>query len=208
MLFRSRQKLKLSLVSILAVPLLVYAPISPIGRIIAPGYGDTVSEEAHHALWKFGIQMAMEHPLIGVGLANFKPMTARYHVLGYASAMGHNTYIETAAELGFPGLLLFLSIMVSTLLLLQRVRNNAAVQKDVLVFALSTAIQEGIVGFAIAAFFFSGEYEKPFWIAIFLSSVLHKIAQQRRPVRSNGIRPQSADVINLVPRHAYQPAST
>jgi O-antigen ligase len=184
MLFRSKQKLKLSLISILAVLLLVYAPMSPIKRIIAPGYGDTASKEAHHALWRFGIQMAIEHPLTGIGLANFKPMTERYHVLSYASAIGHNTYIEVAAELGFPGLLVLLSIMISTLLLLQRVRTNAAVQKDALIFALSTGIQEGIVGFAIAAFFFSAEYEKPFWIAIFLSSVLHRIAQQRRLVRS------------------------
>src|SRR5205823_1040459 len=42
-LVRGKQKLRLLIISTLMVPLLLFAPMSPIKRIIAPEYGDTAS---------------------------------------------------------------------------------------------------------------------------------------------------------------------
>ena len=187
MFLRSRHKFRLVMTGLLLVPLLVFAPTSPIKRIVAPEYGDIASTSAHETLWRFGVQMALEHPLAGIGLGNFKPMTVRYHILEHAAAVGHNSYIEMATELGVFGFLAFVGIIASTLVLLEKIQKRASQIRDKYLAALSAGLQEGLIGFAVAAFFFSAQYEKPLWIAIFLSSALFGIAQRSTSARGASV---------------------
>lgn len=59
--------------------------------------------------WRGGIQMAMDHPF-GVGPGNFNQYIGEYspEVQGLSP---HSTYIQCLAELGFPGLTLFIIIL-------------------------------------------------------------------------------------------------
>src|SRR5207245_3643202 len=83
--------------------------------------------------------------------------------------LAHNSYLEYAAELGIPAFLIFLGILASTFFLLEQVRRHALERKDTFLKQVALGLQAGLIGFAGSAFFFSAEYEKPFWLVVFIS---------------------------------------
>lgn len=177
--FNSNRKLPALGFLLLLVPLLFLMPSSPIKRILSPSYSDITSTENRKALWKAGFELAQEHPLTGIGLGKYKGAMEHLGVLGTATGgMAHNTYLEYAAELGVFGLLLYLGVLISAYRLLGKIRAKARDQQD-LFYCVSTGMQAGLIGFAGAAFTFSAEYEKPFWIVISLSACLPALLQAR-----------------------------
>jgi len=191
MFLRYKKKSRVLLVGVLMVPILLFAPMSPIKRLTDPNYGDTLSADDHLKLWKFGVQAALQNPVFGIGLSNFKRFAARAHVTergdGYVA---HNTYVEFAAELGVLGFLLYMGIVSSTLILLEKVRRRAKVLRHRYLEALAIGLQEGLIGFGVAAFFVSAQYQKPLWIAIFLTTPLAAIARREFALIKNRRRAQ------------------
>ena len=71
-------------------------------------------------LWKKTLQMTKEHPLLGVGPSNWNLSISTYGTdqlswsdRFYVPDRVHNVYLQMAAELGVPGLLLFLSFWIA-----------------------------------------------------------------------------------------------
>lgn len=58
--------------------------------------------------WNIGIQTIGEHPLFGIGMNQIRQIPS----IGYSTAHVHNHYIHTAAELGIPGLMAYLAILI------------------------------------------------------------------------------------------------
>jgi len=65
--------------------------------------------------WKSGVNMIMQNPFLGVGVAefgnNFLKYTNTYSFVGWSGMSCHNFFIETGAEIGLLGLLAFLMIL-------------------------------------------------------------------------------------------------
>jgi len=67
-------------------------------------------------LWKRSLKMTEDYPLTGVGVGNFYRTNVHYkdNSLGrWDSENTHNYYLQVLAELGVPGLLLFLALLFS-----------------------------------------------------------------------------------------------
>jgi len=69
-------------------------------------------------LWKAGINMIRDHPVVGVGPANFTVALGRYG--GRLPVIGkrlgaHNAYVGMAAEAGIPGVLLYVLLCVAAI---------------------------------------------------------------------------------------------
>ena len=80
-----------------------------------------VSARDRFEILKTGVGIAASHPLLGVGIGCYREANMRYAPqLGERDA--HNTYVSLAAEIGFPGLLLWLGLVGSVL---TRVRSSA-----------------------------------------------------------------------------------
>jgi O-antigen ligase len=175
MLIRSERRLNLLLIATVALIVMLSAPISPIHRLLHPDESDKASAEIHKGLWAAGLDMIRENPFWGIGLGNFRPQIAELRALRDSSGtdpgayMAHNSYLEYAAELGIPALVIFLGILGSTFFLLERVRKNAVKGDDTFLKQVALGLQAGLIGFAGSAFFFSAEYEKPFWLVVFIS---------------------------------------
>jgi O-antigen ligase len=171
---RSRRRGRnLALASILLVPASLFLPSSPIQRFLHPTWVDKASIESRNIAWHGGISMIASHPLLGVGLGNYKPLVTQYEAPGEdVKSIAHNTYIEIGAELGLPALLMFLAILVSTYRSLERVRRQAARSGPRLLELAALGIEGGLVGYCVGAFFLSAEYQKFFWLVIFLSMCL------------------------------------
>ncbi|MBV8306376.1 MAG: O-antigen ligase family protein, partial [Gammaproteobacteria bacterium] len=92
-----------------------------------------------------------DHPLLGVGIGCYNEANAIYSPsLGKRDA--HNTYVLLAAEMGFPGLLLWLGLVWSVLAEVRR--RWRVLEADVGVIQILW-LQRAIVGCLVAAFFAS-----------------------------------------------------
>ncbi|HTY04672.1 MAG TPA: O-antigen ligase family protein [Rhodocyclaceae bacterium] len=94
------------------------------------------------------------HPIFGVGFGMYRQVNAKY-----APSLGekdtHNTYLNLAAETGLPGLILWISLVVSVLLFAYRVRKQAAPDE---VAEPQAWVERALFGYLVAAMF--GTYVK------------------------------------------------
>jgi len=174
----SRQRTKsLIMFAVLIALALLAAPSSPVRRLVDPSRSDTEAADLRLVLWKAGAEMVLDHPFLGVGLGNFAermpdygldPATLDLHVT-------HNTFLQMAAEMGLPSLLVFLSMVFTAFFALNRVRRLA--QSMGLAFFHDTArgFEAGITGYMVAALFVTAQQTRFFWLMLFLSCSLQEL---------------------------------
>jgi O-antigen ligase len=175
--WHTRQRVRnLAVASLCMTLLFVAAPVPAIQRLMKPSYSDQVAAENRRDVWKAGARMIEAKPVLGVGLGEFKPQAPLY-ARGdeHPHNIAHNSYIEYAAELGIPAVLVFLGILFTTISGLRRSRACFRLLAPWLERA-TLGMEAGIVGFAVASFFVSSEYQKLFWFMIFLSAAIQAMA--------------------------------
>lgn len=137
--------------------------------------GLEASNEAHVALFWAALRMISEAPLTGVGPYNFKDLSQAYSGLD-RPAIAHNTFLELAAEAGIPVLLLFLLLLAAVFAAFRRAQAAAGTGPQAAERALlAEGLRGGLLGFLVAAGFISAQYEKWFWLVVFLSIVLDRL---------------------------------
>jgi O-antigen ligase len=106
------------------------------------------SAEQRLEISKVAWRIFTDHPLIGVGIGCYADANERYSAaLGKRDA--HDTYLTLAAELGLPGLLLWLGLVGSVLLHLKRHRSIAVSAAPIQI----VWIYRAVVGFLVAGLF-------------------------------------------------------
>lgn len=154
--------------------------------------GAEVSTRTRVELWRGGIAMIKANPISGVGLDRFKTVVGTYNPKLYnvidRNYIAHNTYVQLAAEGGLPTLFLFLASNLLAAVNFRRCELLAGGDSDV--GRIATAMRFGLQSFAVAAFFLTAQFEKEFWVYIFLSPNLTEIANagvrksQEKPARA------------------------
>jgi O-antigen ligase len=106
-----------------------------------------------------------DHPVVGVGLGAYPNVNGMY-----APELGrrdtHNTYLNLAAEVGVPGLLLWLALIISILKNANRSRKNAV---DAELANKQVWIERTLVGFLVASIF--GTYSALTILYLMLGSI-------------------------------------
>jgi len=90
----------------------------------------------------------------------------------------HNTFLGQLAELGIPGLVLFLGLLGSTLRMLLRTAAKARRAGEMFVNQVASALFLGVIAWCVGAFFISAETSRPIWIAIGICLALPKLIPQ------------------------------
>ena len=134
--------------------------------IVGLGYGSFISEAN---------ELMLRTP--GVDLTN---MTLRPRGL-YA----HNAYIETAAEVGVPGLILFLGMLIATGRALWRTAVRARDAGAGYIMRIANASLISLVAWCIASLFASSETARPLWILIGLSLALPMLIEEHENTRTS-----------------------
>jgi O-antigen ligase len=96
----------------------------------------------------------------------------------------HNTFLGQLAELGIPGLVLFLGLLGSMLRMLLRTAAQARRMGEFFVGQVASALFVGIIAWCIGAAFISAETSRPIWIALGICLALPKLIpeiRERRP---------------------------
>jgi O-antigen ligase len=119
-----------------------------------------------------GIRLALHHPVGGVGTGGFKRGYANLtHLKGKnpKAAASHDTPITVAAELGLPGLALFVWLIVAAFLVPFRVATRAG---PVVTRGAALAFGLALVAIVTHSLFYNSLFEDPlFWGAFALAAV-------------------------------------
>ncbi|HSW50282.1 MAG TPA: O-antigen ligase family protein, partial [Bryobacteraceae bacterium] len=178
-LLRTRKRLLFSFTAAAVLAgLLAFLPQTGLDRILAQDTGTVAATQARIESSKAGWEMLKSSPLTGVGLGMFKPTFAWMNdEMGWAT-IAHNSYIEVAAELGVPALILFLLILWSSWRRARRTSRFLELAGDLAGGKVAVAIEIGIAGYAVGALFLSAEYSRQLWVLVALGAALGRLAME------------------------------
>jgi O-antigen ligase len=146
-------------------------------------------------LWLAARTAFNQHPFEGIGFGAFPSQSTRlllqtpgvqpqvYQITNVGHEV-HNAYLGTAAELGIPGLLLFLGMLGSVGRSLLQTGRRAREVGDELVGRLAMGLVVSLFGWMVASIFLSTETSRVIWIMIGISLALPRLLE----------RPRTADV--------------
>jgi O-antigen ligase len=140
--------------------------------------GLEVSNRAHVALFWAALRMIGDNPLFGVGPLNFKSLSTVYTGLNQGN-IAHNSFLEIAAELGLPVLIVFLMLLATTFRTLGRVARLRGGPEVRELAGWAEGLRSGLLGFLVAGCFISAQYEKILWVTIFVAIAVGDVARRR-----------------------------
>jgi O-antigen ligase len=193
-LFAGRWRLAITamLVAVVAGGILYFTQLAPLPareRVTTASGGSGRTD-----LWTVGWRMVQAHPVTGVGVGNFQAVSANYVlqpgsfqradlIFSNAPKVTHNTYLEVMAEMGVPGLLLFMAAIVSCLTCALRAARIWETRGDAAIEALARGVFLGLIGMLVADFFISDMYSKLLWVMLALGPAMLAIARSETDSR-------------------------
>jgi len=194
MLLRSRERVRaLVLAGVVGVCAFALLPAEQRTRFTEMGEDDT--SIGRITLWHNGIEIANDHPVLGVGYNNW---LRYYGDHGYRSGSGsqlpHNIFVQAGAELGYTGLAAFLVLIGMTFRMNYLTRRRARRLPDGRTFQLmALGFDAGLIGFMASGFFVTVLYYPYFWINYAMTAALYKVIGRRaRAVAAASPRPARA----------------
>ena len=143
--------------------------------------GLEASNKAHTALFFAALRMIADNPIFGVGPLNFKSLSTLYTGLEQGN-IAHNSFLEVAAEFGIPVFMVFVMLIFAAFHILNRATRLGASPEGRDLAGWAEGLRSGLIGFLVAGFFISAQYEKMLWLAVFVTIVLGRFAAEVRAV--------------------------
>lgn len=151
-------------------------------------------------IWEVGWRMFKAHPWTGVGSGNFANTTKDYLFLPGAPTshndfiidepkVAHNMYLEVLADLGIPGMALFLTILGALLwcdIQAMRLFREAG---DRAMEVISRGLLVATIGILATEFFISDQFSKPLWIQLAMGPCLLVIAHRSYGPPERDVKP-------------------
>ena len=131
-------------------------------------------------LARVGLSMTAAHPLLGVGLGNYVPLFWDYNASYMKrAAPSHNMYLDLAAQMGVPALLLYAAVLGVTWRSLRRMERDLKARKAVRSFEylFGLALQAFLLNLAV--FGLSGDVEFDYSAFILLGLAMALIRAHR-----------------------------
>jgi O-antigen ligase len=159
------------LLALVTVPLLPGSYLGHMGTITNMRSDESGSAQARWAGMVAATSLALKHPILGVGAG--MNILALNETSGASWKEVHNVYLEYAADLGLPGLVLFLALFWSCVSRTRRTQRAAAgVPGLEALFHYGVAVEASLAGFAVAAMFHPVGYHFYFYIIAGLAVAL------------------------------------
>ena len=174
----------------------IFAVVMPSGyservlTIFNPSKDPTNSAQERQEILARGVDLALHHPIAGVGMGNFPEYTVKGKV-------AHNSYLEIAAELGWIGLAAYLTFLLAPFRSLKKIEryllaagSSSDGTESQELYYLSVGLQAVMVAFLVCSFFSSSQY---FWHPYYIvgySIALRRICAARL---ASGQTPASAE---------------
>jgi O-antigen ligase len=125
-----------------------------IATIFNTEQDETGSAQLRRDLMERAASIAINRPILGVGMGNF-------HIYSIREKEAHNAYLEIAAELGVMGLIAYLIVIFAplrSLLRIERQTRGRRSQSEREMYWLSVSIQAALIAYMVCSFFASIQY--------------------------------------------------
>ena len=171
--------------------------------------------QGRRAVWKRGVGYVAHNPVFGLGVGAYPVAEGTLSAIsqerasmgqGFKWSVAHNSFLETAAEVGIPGLIVFVGLFLASFATLRRIRPGGMYGPGIgrRETALSQMLIGSLFGFAVAGIFVSAEYFSYLYFLLGLVIGLEKMLRLRRDA-SFAFAPQRASAPRLQAIPATQP---
>ncbi len=151
------------------------------GQLGATAVGNLGSLGFRQEVWRWGITAVQDFPFTGAGLGAFRHVVRRLYPLHvnptYDIAHAHNIFLQTALDVGLPGLIVYLALLLLAFWLGWQVARGDETLRP---FALGL-----LAGFAALhiygltdALALGSKTGLSFWVALGLLTAMHQIVRQ------------------------------
>jgi probable O-glycosylation ligase (exosortase A-associated) len=169
-------------------------------------YEDEGSAQLRFASWEAAYHIALDYPVFGVGVRNSPLISAEYGA-DMQGRVIHSQLLQLLADNGFPGLFLYLLVVVSVFVSLRRVRRWARPRGDpdaVIAYAVACGVEGSIAVFFVGSLFLSLEvFELPY-VMLLLGAQLPLVLEAQGLKTSER---QIAPTPMSIPRPAPRPSA-
>lgn len=177
---KPRTLVAVAMASMLVLPVLPQEFWDRMSTIAAPSEERDASQASRLHFWQVAVAMANDRPLLGVGHSayprsyNAYDWTEGQHLTNRAV---HSAWFGVLAETGYPGLLLFVAIILLSLRACRRVRL-AAKRGDIPgpLGPYAVAFEASLVAFVVGGSFVSFHYSEMLWHYVALTVALERVA--------------------------------
>lgn len=157
--------------------IMLYAPPQYFERLdTIRNYEQESSAKTRVIAWKAAVRMATTHPLTGVGTGHFPVSIGRFQDEIPGDLTAHSMYFLILGELGFPGIIFLLSILLTNLFRNRRLMKQARGSPDdptAQEFArLFFLISGSVIAFSVAGAFLSVTYYPHLYVLAALCSAI------------------------------------
>lgn len=209
--WRSPNKLRTMAAVVLAAALVL--PVLPqqfwdrMGTITASSEERDESQQGRLHFWQVAVAMANERPLIGIGHYGYQRAYNRYDWSEgryMTNRDVHSSWFGVLADQGYIGLLLFITIVISSLLACRRVRKAA--QRGEIPGPLgpyAIAFEASLVAFIVGGSFVSFQYNEMLWHYFALTIALERVAVAE--AAANRVRAEQAPQPAIEPQPEREP---
>lgn len=139
-------------------------------------------------LWKVGLRVFETHPIGGAGAGNFSSVSVDYvqqvdnigagqYIISQKPKPVHNTYLELLADLGIPGLIAFLAIVVGSVSAAMKAAHIYERLGDTGAELMSRCVALGVIAELTGAFFITATPLKLLWLILALPFPLLAVAR-------------------------------
>jgi putative inorganic carbon (hco3(-)) transporter len=130
--------------------------------------------------WNHGIDALKKFPLSGVGFdvwPEYYP--ENYNIENPGSHLVHNVFVQCGSELGYPGLIVFLLMILACFSNTKNVRKLSLGAEDRFLATMSYGFDAALLGFLGSGFFVTVLYYPYFWIHCAMTVCLHTAAKEK-----------------------------
>jgi probable O-glycosylation ligase (exosortase A-associated) len=170
----------------LVLPVLPQQFWDRMSTITAPSPERDESQQSRLHFWRVAVAMANDRPYLGVGHAGYQRAYNEYDWSDgqfLTNRAVHSAWFGVLAEQGYPGLLLFILIVLSSFRACRRVRKSAArgeIPGPLGPYAV--AFEASLVAFIVGGSFVSFQYCEMLWHYFALTMVLERVAMAEAAV--------------------------
>lgn len=150
--------------------------------------------DGRKAVMQRGIGYMAQYPVFGLGIGNFAraectispKLASRAHNGPIRCGAPHNSYLQAGAELGVPGLLIWVSLVIAGIFAPLRLRRRLpsswrrGTDSERFLYGATNFLPVAMIGFAVTAFFVSFAWMDPIYLLAAFLTGLYVAAQAQR----------------------------
>lgn len=186
MVAQSKMKTK-AFIAVAVIAGIAYLSIPPQFYARFESAGEDSTSVARLNRWKYGVEIMNQHPWLGIGFRNWES----YYALHYEPdepnggwGLPHNIFVDAGSELGYPGLILYVLMILYTFANNIRTRRMAKELDNRFLYYTAAGLDAALIGFLISGSFVSVLYYPYFWINMSMTVALNNITRRQWEARA------------------------